>query len=181
MGLKLPEGEEGHQGGVSGWGCGVTPLKGRADQGSAQLVELIAKAMETSFVAEAKRVRKIKSPQWEAEKAKNETHKELSVCSCKNYLLLLVNYYSKELGEGVRWKSVAPADFLCFPSQRCRVSWKTPLWWLWVSPWCHFGRCDVEGSNPASAFFSTGRWESFPEGFVCLRGHWVRAPREFLS
>lgn len=48
-----------------------------AQLSSSGLGELVAKVMETSSVAEAKSGRKIKFPQWEAEKAKNETHKEL--------------------------------------------------------------------------------------------------------
>lgn len=85
MRLKLSEGEEGPQGGVSGWGCAVTPLKGRAvlQLSSSGLVDLVAKVMETSLVPEAKRGRKIKSPQWEAEKAKNKAHKELLCAAAK--------------------------------------------------------------------------------------------------
>lgn len=50
---------------------------------SSGLVELVAEVMETSFVPEAKSGRKIKSPQWEAEKAKSETHKELLCAAAK--------------------------------------------------------------------------------------------------
>lgn len=50
---------------------------------SSGLVELVAKVMETSSVPEAKSGRKIKFPQWEAEKAKNETHKELLCAAAK--------------------------------------------------------------------------------------------------
>lgn len=50
---------------------------------SSGLMELVAKVMETSFVPEAKSGRKIEFPQWEAEKVRNETHKELLCAAAK--------------------------------------------------------------------------------------------------